>query len=112
MQRERRSRYVYPVTLDKNDREALKFISDKLGSSKADAIREAIDHYSEYLEGIEVVKPRKLSDAQATKEIIEYLKGKERVYTDEIVEALNIDFDRVNNILMNLWQEGKVEQIE
>ena len=112
MQKEKRSKYVYPVTLDKKDMEALKFISDKLDSSKADAIREAINHYSEYLLGIEVVKPRKISDTQAAKEIIEYLKGKDRVYTDEIVDALNIDFDAVNKVLMNLWQEGRVEQIE
>lgn len=111
VQKGKRSKYVYPVTLDKKDREALKFISDKLDISKADAIREAIDHYSEYLRGIEVVKPRKISDTQAEKEIIEYLKGKYRVYTDEIVDALNIDFDKVNKILMDLWQEGRVEQI-
>ena len=112
MQRGRRSRYIYPVTLDKKDRDALRFISGKLDSSNADAIREAINHYSEYLQGIEVVKPRKISDAQATKEIVDYLRGKERVYTDEIVDALNIDFDKVNRILMDLWQGGKVEQIE
>lgn len=111
MQRGKRSKYVYPVTLDKKDREALKFITDKLDVSRADAIREAVDHYSEYLQGIEVVKPRKISDTQAEKEIVEYLKGKDRVYTDEIVDALNIDFDKVNKILMDLWQEGRVEQI-
>jgi len=112
MQKVKHSKYVYPVTLDKKDREALKFISDKLDSSNAGAIREAINHYSEYLQGIEVVKPRKISDSQASKEIIEYLKGKNRVYTDEIADALNIDFDKVNKVLMDLWQEGKVEQVE
>jgi len=112
MQKVKHSKYVYPVTLDKKDREALKFISDKLDSSNAGAIREAINHYSEYLQGIEVVKPRKISDSQAAKEIIEYLKGKNRVYTDEIADALNIDFDKVNKVLMDLWQEGKVEQVE
>ncbi len=112
VQRERRSRYIYPVTLDKKDRDALRFISDKLDSSNADAIREAINHFSEYLQGIEVVRPRKISNVQATKEIVEYLRGKERVYTDEIVDALNIDFDKVNRILMDLWQRRKVEQIE
>jgi hypothetical protein len=64
------------------------------------------------LQGIEVVRPRRISGIQATKELVEYLKGKERVYTDEIVDALNIDFDKVNRILMDLWQRGKVEQIE
>ncbi len=111
MQKEKRSKYVYPVTLDKKVREALKFISDRLDTSNADAIREAISHYSEYLHGIEVVKPRRMSDTQATKEIIEYLKGRDKVYTDEIADALNIDFDTVNRVLLNLWQKGKVEQI-
>jgi hypothetical protein len=112
MQKGKSQKYVYPVTLDKKDREALKFISDKLNVSKADGIRDAISYYSEYLRGIEVVKPRKVSRGQAAKEIVDYLKGKEKVYTDEIADALNIDFDLVNKVLMDLWQEGSVEQIE
>lgn len=112
MQKAKHSKYVYPVTLDRKDREMLKFISNKIDSSNADAIREAINYYSEYLHGIEVVKPRKISDNQAAKEITEYLKGKDKVYTDEIADALNIDFDKVNKVLMNLWQKGRVEQIE
>lgn len=52
-----------------------------------------------------------MSDTRAAKEIIEYLKGRDKVYTDEIADALNIDFDTVNRVLLNLWQKGKVEQI-
>ena len=112
MQKGKRSKYVYPVTLSKKDLVSLKFITEKLDSSRADAIREAIDNYSIYLKGIEIVRPRKISHAQASKEITEYLKGKDKVYSDEISDALNIDFDTVNKVLLDLWQKGQVEQIE
>ena len=38
-----------------------------------------------------------------------YLKGKDRVRADEISDALRIDFDLVNELLLELWGEGWVE---
>ena len=101
-------RYVYPVDLTEVEKE-LKIITDKLKISKAEAIREAIRYYAEELRGIEVVELRDVPRDQAKKEIIEFIKGKDRVWADEISDALRIDLSLVNDILMELWSEGYVE---
>jgi len=53
----RAHRYVYPVDL-KGVNESLDIIVEKVGCSKADAIRDAIRHYAEYVRGLEVVTYR------------------------------------------------------
>lgn len=104
-------KYVYPITLSEQDLAALNRLMEKLGCSKADAIRDAIHHYIEYVQGLEVVKIRQnISKDQAKREILEYLKGKNRVYADEVASALRLDFNFVNELLMGLWQEGRVEE--
>ncbi|MDI6819309.1 MAG: hypothetical protein QMC89_00125 [Candidatus Hodarchaeaceae archaeon] len=101
-------RYVYPVDLSEREDE-LNLITKKLGVSKAEAIREAIKHHAEHLRGLEVITYRDVTKRQAKAEVREYLKGKERVRADEISDALRIDMSLVNEILMELWQEGWVE---
>ena len=103
-----KARFVYPVDLTDyvND---LNTIAEKLGVSKAEAIREAIKHYAEYLMGLEVITYRDVTAKQAKREIQKYLKGKNRVKADEISDALRIDLGLVNEALMELWGEGWVE---
>jgi len=107
----RAHRYVYPVDL-KDVNESLDIIVEKVGCSKADAIRDAIRHYAEYVRGLEIVTYRDVSKEQVKKEVQEYLKGKERVATDEISDALRIDMSLVNEALLELWQEGWVKPDE
>ena len=101
-------RYVYPVDLTEVENE-LKLIAEKLKVSKAEAIREAIRHFAEELEGIEIINLRDISKEQAKKEILEYITGKERVTSDEIADALRLDMGLVNEVLEELWSEGYVE---
>jgi hypothetical protein len=101
-------RLVYPVDL--TDRSGdLNTIAEKLRISKAEAVREAVRHYAEYVRGLEVINYRQINKGQAKKEIESYLKGKERVWTDEISDALRVDPGLVNEALLELWKEGWVE---
>ena len=101
-------RLVYPVDLT-GSRKDLDAIAERLRTSKAEAIRGAIKHYAEHLRGLEVVTYRDVTKGGAKKEIQLYLKGKDRVRADEISDALLIDFDLVNELLLELWGEGWVE---
>lgn len=101
-------RYIYPVDLTEVEDE-LNIIVEKLKTSKAEAIREAIRHYAEELQGLEVVELRDVPKEQAKEEVKEFIKGKERVWADEIADALRLDLSLVNDILMELWSEGYVE---
>jgi len=103
--------YVYPLKLTDEGQEALSKITEKMRCTKAEAIREAIRHYAEYINGLEVVNCRDLSEEEAKKEIQAYLKGKDRVHADEVSNALRLDLNLVNKVLQTLWQEGEVEPI-
>ena len=103
--------YVYPLKLTEESQKDLIKIMEKMGYTKAEAIREAIKHYAEYLEGLEVVNLRDVSEEEARKEIKEYLKGKDRIGADEVSDSLRLDLSLVNKILLALWQEGEVEPL-
>jgi len=102
-------RYVYPVQLDEEELEALNKIVERLGSSKSEAIREAIRNYAEQLRGVEVIKAREVSRAQARKEILEFLDKNDRAWASDIADSLRIDLSLVNSILEELWREERVE---
>lgn len=59
--------------------------------------------------GLEVVTYRELTKEQAKEEVRKYLKGKDRVNSDEISGTLRADMSLVNEVLMELWKEGWVE---
>ena len=103
--------YVYPLKLMEESQKDVAKIVEKLGCSKAEAIRDAIRHYAEYLEGVEMVNLRDLSEEEAKKEIRTYLAGKDRIHADEVSDALRLDLSLVNRILLALWQEGEVEPL-
>ena len=100
--------YVYPVDLAEVEEE-LKCITEKLRVSKAEAVLEAIRFYAMELKGFEIVELRDVPKEQARDEIIGFIKGKERVWADEIADALRLDLTFVNEILKKLWEEGYVE---
>ncbi|MDQ1281498.1 MAG: hypothetical protein QG670_2763 [Thermoproteota archaeon] len=102
---------MYPLKLTGESQRDLAKIMEKTGCNKAEAIRNAIKHYAEYLEGLEVVNLRNINEREAKKEVQEYLKGKERIHADEIADALRIDLSLVNNVLKALWHEGEVEPL-
>lgn len=88
---------------------ALNSIVDRLGGTKSEAIRQAIRNSAEELKGMEVVKIRDVTKAQARKEILEYLDKRERAWSSEIADGLRLDLALVNDALQELWSERKVE---
>ena len=102
-------RYVYPVQLDERELEALDIIADRMHLPKSEAIRDAIRNYAEQLKGMEIVKIRDLSKAQARKEILEFLDKNERAWASDIADALRLDLSVVNKTLEDLWSEKRVE---
>jgi len=71
-------------------------ICKKFGISKAEAIKNAIDFYYNYVKGLKVIELRDISKKQAEKEIRDYVKEKGKAWTDEIADDLRIDIVLVN----------------
>ena len=61
------------------------------------------------ISGLEVIRYREIGKEEAKEEIKAYIKGKNRVSADEISDALRIDMSMINEILLELWEEGWVE---
>lgn len=106
---ENHKRSIYPIALTLEIQQELSDIMARSKISKAEAIRRSIKKYAEYLQTLEVVAYRKIGASEARQEIEGYLKGREHVTSDEISNALNIDFDLVNKVLLGMWGEGRVE---
>ena len=102
-------RYVYPVPLGADEMAALQVIVSKMGCTKAEAIRDAITHYAEYVKGLEIIKIRNMPRKQAREEIVKYLEKADHAWSGEIADALRLDLELVNRILEELWSEDKVE---
>jgi len=106
-----KQKYVYPVTLGREELRALAAIETKLGCSRAQAIRQAIQGYVEDVRGLEVIKLRRISKSKAKEEILRYLKNHNHAWTDEIADALRIDVRLASEILEELWGEKKIEPV-
>ena len=65
--------------------------------------------YPRDLTEVEIVELRDIPKEQAKKEIISFIKGKERVWADELADALRLDLTFAQDILKELWEEGYVE---
>ncbi len=101
-------RYVYPVDVTENEKE-LEEICAKLGLSKAEAIRDSIEYYYNYVKGLKVIELRSISKKQAEKEILVYIKKNGKAWTSEIADDLLLDVVLVNAILHKLAAEGRLK---
>ena len=57
----RKTRAVYPISLGDEDNKLLEKLSERTGTSKAQAIRDAIRAYADEVQGLEVVKSARSS---------------------------------------------------
>jgi len=65
--------------------------------------------YPRDLTEVEIVELRDIPKEHAKKEIISFIKGKEREWADELADALRLDLTFAQDILKELWEEGYVE---
>ena len=101
-------RYVYPVDITEKEKE-LEEICGKLGLTKAEAIRDSIEYYYNYVKGLKVIELRNIPQKQAEREILEYIKKHGKAWTSEIADDLRLDVILVNGILHKLAAEGKLK---
>lgn len=103
-----KERIIYPVDLTGCAGE-LQEISEKLGLSKAEAVRDAIRHYHDSLKGFKVIQLREIPRKQAETEILALVKKRGRAFTSEIADELRLDVLVVNDILQKLAEKGVVK---
>jgi DNA-binding MarR family transcriptional regulator len=100
-------RIVYPFDLSAQSGK-LEEICGRLKLSKAEALRQALDHYYEYVKGMKIIEIREISEKQAEKEILAFLKSHKGAFTSEIADSLRLDIVLVDSILHKLAEKGRV----
>lgn len=69
-----------------------------------------MDKISE-LEGMKIVQIRNISKEEAKREILEYIKGKNKVYASDIADELRLDLSLTFEIIDELFLEEKIEEV-
>ncbi len=100
---------VISAKFTKDDIDNLKKIMAKLEVNQSKALREAVRHCADQIDGVEVVKLREPTFEQAKKEISNYLKQKGKATNAEIADDLRLDIVLVNKVLNALWEVELVE---
>ena len=102
-----------PVRVGRDELEELNRLVEKHGyRSRSELIREAIADKLAQLRGAEVIKLRNISRERAKREILRYIKGKDRVYASDIANDLRLDLQLTFDLVKELFQAGKLEEAE
>ncbi len=56
------------------------------------------------------MKLREITDYEAKREMLEFIKGKKSVYPSDIADTLRLPLEQVFRILIELSNDGKVEE--
>lgn len=79
--------------------------------SRSDIVREAIIDKISELKGMEIIQIRNIPKEEAKREIIEYIKGKNKVYASDIADELRLELSLTFEIIDELFKEEKIEEV-
>ena len=108
MQRAVRQR-VIPVRFGEEELEAISKSMDKTGArSRSEFIREAVRQYLDTVKEMRVIRIRDVSESQAKKEILNYIRDKKEAEAFDIANDLRLDLNLTIRALKELWEEGTI----
>ncbi len=103
--------FLSPIRVEKRLLEELDALVERQGyRSRTELVIEAIEDKIASLRGAEIMELRVIADEQAKKELLEYIKGKERVYPSDIADVLRLPLEQVFRIVSELFSEDRVEE--
>lgn len=103
--------YLPPIRVEAGILEELDALVENLGyRSRTELIREAIEDKIASLKGAEIMELREITDAEAKKELLKYIKGKESIYPSDIADALRLPLEQVFRVVNELFTESRVEE--
>lgn len=103
--------YLPPIRVETKLLGELDSLVEKFGyRSRTELIREAIEDKIAGLKGSEIMELREITDNQAKKELLEFIKGKESIYPSDIADALRLPLEQVFRVVNKLFSEDRVEE--
>lgn len=104
--------FLPPIRINAELIKELDGLVEKFGyRSRSDLVREAIVDKISELKGMEIIQIRNISKEEAKREIIEYIKGKNKVYASDIADELRLDLSLTFEIIDELFKEEKIEEV-
>lgn len=101
-----------PVRIEREMLKEFTQLGEKHGyKSRSELVREAIEDKITQLKGVEIVKIRNIPKSKAKKEILDYIRNKDRVYASDIAFDLRLDLGLVFKIVDELFREEKLEEV-
>ncbi len=103
--------YLPPIRVEAGILEDLDTFVEKFGyRSRTELIREALEEKIASLRGAKIMELREITDGEAKKELLGFIKGKESIYPSDISDALRLPLGQVFRIVDQLFGENKVEE--
>lgn len=100
-----------PIRIDAGILKELDVLVDKFSyRSRTELIREAIEEKIASLKGSEIMELREISDNEAKKELLEFIKGKKSIYPSDIADALRLPLKQVFRIVNELFRDAQLEE--
>ena len=101
-----------PVRIEREMLGELTQLGEKHGyKSRSELVREAIEDKITQLRGVEIVKIRNISKSKAKKEILAYIRNRDRTYASDIAFDLRLDLGLVFGVVDELFREEKLEEV-
>lgn len=101
-----------PVRIERGTLRELTQLGEKHGyKSRSELVREAIEDKITQLKGVEIVKIRNIAKSRAKKEILAYIRNKDRVYASDIAFDLRLDLGLVFRVVDELFREERLEEV-
>jgi len=106
-------RATIPISLPIEEVKKIDDMRAKLGyRSRNEVIRESIRRFIEEVGEMKIIKLRDVPREKAKREILDYLRKKEIAYPSDISDELRLDYGLVADIIRELWEEKKVEDVK
>lgn len=101
---------IIPIRFGRDEIEKIDKLLEKSGvKSRSEFIREGVRHYLNTVAETKIITIRKISEEEAKKEILQFIKDRKEVDTFDIANELRLDIDITVKALKELWEEGKVK---
>lgn len=100
---------VIPTRFSEDELRKIDSLLGKIGlRSRSEFIREAVQYYLNNVAETRVIELRDVSNDQAKREILEYIRKKKEAETFDIANDLRLDLNLTMKALRELWEEGRI----
>lgn len=109
MQAIQESEHISTRLTPKEIQEIDRLVEEGIFLNRSDFLRTAV---RALLDNMEIINLREISVEEAKREILQLLKNKDLAYPSDVADELRLDLKTTIKAIKELWQEGKIEEVQ